>query len=88
MFFNLIIIKLSKPISWIIASTYVNRKYGVPVIFDKHYFKELISLNDDEGAKHIIAKFRSNVTSIEHDMRFEDIDTFDDYERLFLTNHQ
>ena len=72
----------------IIASTYVNKKYGVPVIFDKHYFKELISLNDDEGAKHIITKYISNVTSKKHDVLFEDIDTFDDYERLFLANHQ
>lgn len=72
----------------IIASTYVNRKYGVPVIFDKHYFNELVNLNDDQGAKHIITKYISNVISIEHDMRFEDIDTFDDYERLFLANHQ
>lgn len=72
----------------IIASTYVNKKYGVPVIFDKHYFKELISLNDDEGAKHIITKYISNVTSKKHDVLFGDIDTFDDYERLFLANHQ
>ena len=72
----------------IIASTYVNRKYGVPVIFDKYYFNELANLNDDDGAKHIITKHISNVTSIEHDVRFEDIDTFDDYERLFLANHQ
>ena len=72
----------------ITTSTYVNRKYGVPVIFDKYYFNELANLNDDEGAKHIITQYISNVTSIEHDVRFEDIDTFDDYERLFLANHQ
>jgi len=72
----------------IIASAYINRKYGVPVIFDKYYFNELANLNDDEGAKHITTKYISNVTSIEHDVPFEDIDTFDDYERLFLANHQ
>ena len=72
----------------IIASTYVNRKYGVPVIFDKYYFNDLANLNDDEGAKHIISKYASYVKSINHDLQFEDIDTFDDYERLFLANHQ
>mgnify|MGYP000980129767 CR=1 FL=1 len=54
--------------------------YGVPVIFDKYYFNELANLNDDEGAKHIIAKYASYVKSINHDVQFEDIDT------LFLSN--
>ncbi len=63
----------------IIASTYSNKKFGVPVVFDACYFSDLNKLNSDEGAKAIIEKNRSNVIEINQDCSFEDIDTIKDF---------
>lgn len=72
----------------IIASTYINKKFGVPVIFDACYFNELMKLNDDDGAKTILKKYKSKVTTINQGSRFDDIDTIEDYKRLYDANHQ
>lgn len=72
----------------IITTTYKNNKQGVPVIFDKAYFDELIELNDDDGAKLVIKKHTANVFGVKHVNNCLDIDTFEDYENLYLANHQ
>lgn len=72
----------------IIASSYENKKQGVPVIFDKCYFTELKELNDDEGAKHLIRKHLEHVKTVKLDFQNLDIDTIEDYKKLYKANHQ
>ena len=87
-YLNRMIDKFKEGNNQIIATTYKNNKQGVPVIFDKAYFDELIDLNDDDGAKQIIKKHTANVFTFKHDNNCLDIDTFEDYENLYLANHQ
>lgn len=72
----------------IIASSYSNGKKGVPALFDPCYFDELIKLKGDKGAKEIMEKHSKNVSVIEGKHKLTDIDTFQDYEKLYKANHQ
>jgi len=55
---------------------------GVPVLFDKFYFKYLLKLKNDEGAKKIINQFRQSITIINYNDMLEDMDTPRDYNHL------
>ncbi len=61
---------------------------GNPVIFDKKFFEQLLSLNNDEKGSVVIRKNRKYVQYIEAEKKSEffDIDTEKDYERI--TNGQ
>jgi len=62
-----------------IIITKKNDYKGVPVLFPKKYFSELMLLSDDEGAKPIINKYKNQVRDvITHDDTV-DIDTFESY---------
>lgn len=64
----------------IIATKYRNSK-GVPAIFNKDYFLDLINLNGDTGAKALL-KFE-NVIAIDPKEKVVDIDTWEEYQRYF-----
>ena len=66
--------------SKIIASNY-GEKIGVPVIFPQHYFKELLKLKGDKGAKNLLEKLDSEIISIKS-FNLIDIDTREDYNKL------
>lgn len=66
----------------ILASHSASGWTGVPVLFDKYYFKELEKLKDDEGAKKIIRQHEENVIIVECDEIMEDMDTPQSYEQL------
>ncbi|MEL0650165.1 nucleotidyltransferase family protein [Algibacter sp. TI.3.09] len=66
----------------IITTSYKNGKRGVPVIFDKHYFKELILLNDDDGAKTLLKTYATSVKSLKPQSENLDIDSKEDYNYL------
>ncbi|NOY47057.1 MAG: nucleotidyltransferase family protein [Chlorobi bacterium] len=72
----------------IIATTYKGEKQGVPVLFDAIYFEELSQLNDNKGAKRILQKYFKNVSAISADNLVSDIDTLEDYQRLYNINHR
>lgn len=55
---------------------------GVPSIFDRRHFPELLDLTEDQGARKLIRKYPEEVASIEFEMGSLDIDTQDDYEKL------
>jgi molybdenum cofactor cytidylyltransferase len=55
---------------------------GSPVIFDKVYFKELLKLKGDEGAKSIIHKYRNSVKLIDGGDLLKDVDTHQAYLKL------
>lgn len=66
----------------IIASAY-SETLGTPVLFDKKYFSELLELNGQEGAKKIIKKYSGDVVSVDFEKGNIDIDTEEDYNKLF-----
>ncbi|MCF7569412.1 nucleotidyltransferase family protein [Sabulilitoribacter arenilitoris] len=79
-FLNTLIEEFNKNKYSILATSYKNKTSGVPVVFDKKYFNELVKLNSDKGAKEIINKYLSEVKNITPQLRNIDIDTLQDYE--------
>ena len=55
---------------------------GVPVLFDKCYFKDLSELKNDEGAKKVIKRYEKKVILLEGGEIFEDMDTPETYQQL------
>ncbi|MCP2028260.1 molybdenum cofactor cytidylyltransferase [Flavobacterium sp. HSC-32F16] len=66
----------------IIASSY-SETLGTPVLFHKKYFDELLDLKGQEGAKKLIRKYAEDVISIPFEKGNIDIDTEEDYNKLF-----
>lgn len=57
---------------------------GVPALFSKKYFEELIQLQGEQGAKKIILKNSDDVAVFEFEKGAIDIDTPSDYDNLKL----
>ena len=55
---------------------------GSPVLFDKVYFKELLKLKGDQGAKRIVYKYRNSVKLVDGAEFLKDIDTPEAYLEL------
>jgi molybdenum cofactor cytidylyltransferase len=74
--------KISFSNSLMVCTAY-NATYGVPALFKKDYFHELLSLKGEKGAKDLIEK---QVLNYENTVFFEDgnmdIDTPEDYKKL------
>jgi molybdenum cofactor cytidylyltransferase len=70
--------KTHKPI---IASKYANT-LGIPALFDKSMFPELVNLQGDTGAKSIIKQYIEMVETVAFPLGIIDIDTASDYEEL------
>ena len=62
----------------IVASSYADT-LGVPALFTRSVFKELLSLRDNTGAKSIILRSRERVASCEFPEGQFDIDTWEDW---------
>lgn len=65
----------------IVASSYAGT-LGTPALFSKKYFKELLNLKGDEGAKSLIRKYNNETTSVLFKKGNIDVDTQKDYEGL------
>lgn len=65
----------------IVASAYASIT-GVPALFDKSLFAELLELKDEEGAKKTMEKHARSVVEIAFALGEIDIDTPSDYARL------
>ena len=65
----------------IVASSYSDT-LGVPALFDRSCFAELLALDDDSGAKPIILSKRERVAEFPFPEGKIDIDTVEDYEKL------
>jgi molybdenum cofactor cytidylyltransferase len=65
----------------IVASSYGDT-LGIPVLFDRPYFKELLALSDDRGAKEVVLKNREFVEEFSFPAGKIDIDTVEDYEQF------
>lgn len=69
----------------IIASSYSNG-IGIPVVFDKTYFKELGTLQMDVGAKSIVNKHLDRLICLDAPEAAIDLDTKERYERYYHTH--
>lgn len=56
---------------------------GVPVLFPRKFFSELMSLSNDEGAKQIINRNKDQVMEVVTHDDTADIDTFESYNTLY-----
>jgi len=65
----------------IVASNYANT-LGVPALFTRSVFQELLSLDDDAGAKSIVLRTPERVASLSFPEGQIDIDTWEDWEKL------
>jgi len=65
----------------IVASSYADT-LGVPALFDRCIFDELLSLRDEEGAKSIVLRSRDRVASFPFPEGEMDIDTSEDWKKL------
>jgi molybdenum cofactor cytidylyltransferase len=68
----------------IIASSYSNSN-GVPVLFGRSFFSNLLLLSDDQGAKKIVQQFPDQVDAVAFPKGSIDLDTEDDYQNFLKT---
>lgn len=69
----------------IISSSYGDG-IGIPVVFDKNYFKELSALKMDVGAKSIIKKHLGHLITLDAPEGLIDLDTKESYEKYYHTH--
>ncbi|VEP18299.1 conserved hypothetical protein [Hyella patelloides LEGE 07179] len=69
----------------IIASQYEKTK-GIPALFPRRFFSELIELKGDRGAKKIINKYPKLVDKIDFPQGEIDLDTFENYQHLISSD--
>jgi molybdenum cofactor cytidylyltransferase len=74
-------LKDGKPI---VASAYA-RTLGIPALFDRSCFADLLQLTGDSGAKRMIFARRTDVATFDFPAAAIDIDTGADYEKLNQT---
>ncbi|TDO73330.1 molybdenum cofactor cytidylyltransferase [Flavobacterium chryseum] len=79
--FENLIDQYNKTKKGIAASAYAET-LGTPVLLDKKYFKELLELKGQEGAKKIINKFLDDTVAVPFEKGNIDIDTMEDYNNL------
>lgn len=65
----------------IVASEYKNTK-GVPALFDKSLFPELLQLNGDVGARFLMEKYKEETVGVPFPLGAVDVDTIEDYQEL------
>ena len=73
-----VFIQTGKPI---VACEYENT-FGVPALFARRFFPDLMNLSEDEGAKKIIKKYREQTEMVCCPEAGTDVDTLDDYQKL------
>ena len=79
--FNRLIQSYQEKENIIIASSY-DDIVGVPALFNRALFAELMQLEGDRGAKALMRKYQDEVLAIDIPEAAIDIDTPDDYEKL------
>ena len=68
-----------------IVASYYARSSGVPVLFGRAFFSNLLLLSDDHGAKKIVLQFPDQVATVAFPKGSIDLDTQEDYQS-FLKN--
>lgn len=70
----------------IVASAYSNT-LGVPALFSKQHFNQLLDIEDSQGAKSILLKNRDQVQELDCPQGAIDLDTPEDYHKFKLEFH-
>ncbi len=70
----------------LVACNY-NGTIGVPALFDKSYFNELLALQGNEGAKNLLLKYSNELHIVPFPLGMIDIDTIGDFERLEISGN-
>ena len=65
-----------------IVASYYSGTAGVPALFHKSFFSEIMALPDDLGAKKIIQQHSNDILTIDFPEGAVDLDTPDDYEHF------
>ncbi len=65
-----------------IVSCVYNNTLGVPILFDKSVFSELMKLRGDKGAKSFLPLYEDRISTVEFPEGIIDIDTTHDVEKL------
>ena len=65
-----------------IIASYYSGTEGVPALFEKSLFKEMLILQNEAGAKKIIQQHRESVHVIDFPEGAVDLDTPDDYQKF------
>ena len=68
-----------------VASSY-NDTFGVPAIFDRSLFNDLLKISNDSGAKEVLNKFKNKLLSIPFSGGEIDLDTPKDYKNFIYHN--
>lgn len=69
-----------------ITASYYQEEAGVPVIFAKPMFSQLLHLQGDQGAKKLLKQYAEKVALVAFDMGHIDVDTPDDCQQLTQYN--
>jgi len=67
----------------IVAASYSNT-LGVPALFDKRYFVELLELTGSEGAKKVIFNHQAEVHALDFPLGSVDLDTEEDVSQFLI----
>jgi molybdenum cofactor cytidylyltransferase len=70
----------------IVASSYAGT-VGVPALFGRSFFEDLLAIGDDAGAKSIILQNHERVAQFAFPAGAIDIDTWDDWENVNQRSH-
>ncbi len=76
------LITLSNQFPKNIVATDLGSRYGVPALFPASFFEELVVLNQDYGARHIIKKYAHQLVVVDGKGKTDDIDTLKAYKIL------
>jgi len=67
----------------IVAAAYSNT-FGVPALFDRGYFEELLELTGSEGAKKVIFNHQAEVHALDFPLGAVDLDTEEDVSQFLI----
>lgn len=65
-----------------IVSCVYNQQLGVPMLFDKTVFKELLNLKGERGAKSFLNHYKNSISTVDFPQGIFDIDTIEDVKKL------
>ena len=65
-----------------IVSCVYNQQLGVPMLFDKSVFPELLKLSGDSGAKSFLHLYKNNISTVDFPKGVIDVDTLEDLVKL------
>lgn len=82
------LIRVFKTNNMPIVATKYPKKSGVPAVFSIEIARELIHLNEDYGARHLMSKYKDSMIALDAGEQITDIDTPETYKLLYKQHNQ